>query len=148
MKNRNVLGFLFILFGLVLLYISYDYFESANDFISKTVLTRGEIVGFKVQKSKGLRPDSFKEHYPIIKFRTIQGEEVKFISSLPYNPERHKIGDWIEIRYQPRNPQNAEIYSFYSLWSKFFAVFIAGFIFALIGAIAIYRYFNPKNNAS
>ena len=149
MKNLRILGFIFIVLGLGLLLISFNYYEQATVFIQRTVITTGTIVSYEIDRAVSDEDLStpVKNYYPVISFETVKGKKITFKSKSTYNPAQYKVGDQLSVRYNPKNPQEAEVFSVYALWIRFAVVFIFGLIFTLIGWFEVYRSLHVNNNA-
>jgi hypothetical protein len=53
---------------------------------------------------------------PIVEFTIPSGEKIRFTSDFGSRPAGHKIGQSVNIRYDPSDPQKAEIESAMNLW--------------------------------
>lgn len=53
---------------------------------------------------------------PVVEFATPSGEKIRFTSDFGSLPARHKIGQSVNVRYDPLDPQKAEIESAMNLW--------------------------------
>lgn len=50
-------------------------------------------------------------YYPTIEFTTLDKRVIQFESSFGSEPARHRIGQMLKVRYDPRNPEKAEVES-------------------------------------
>jgi len=66
---------------------------------------------------------------PMVEFTLTSGEKLRFTSEFGTLPASNKIGDVVKVRYDPANPQQAEIESGMSLW-------LAPLILVFMGLIA------------
>jgi len=56
-------------------------------------------------------------YYPRIRFQTASGREIFFLrEDVGTNPPWHKLGETVNVLYDPRNPSAARIKSWWSLW--------------------------------
>ncbi|HEU0296886.1 MAG TPA: DUF3592 domain-containing protein [Anaerolineales bacterium] len=53
---------------------------------------------------------------PVVEFTAPSGEKVRFTSEFGSRPASHSIGQSVAVRYDPADPQKAEIESAMSLW--------------------------------
>jgi hypothetical protein len=83
---------------------------------------------------------------PVVEFSLPSGEKVRFTSEFGSRPAGHQIGQSVNVRYDPADPQKAEIESGMTLW-------LAPVIYVFIGAIAcclsitflaVYAFANPS----
>jgi hypothetical protein len=53
---------------------------------------------------------------PVVEFTTSSGEKIRFTSEFGSRPTGHKVGQSVNVRYDPVDTQKAEIESTMSLW--------------------------------
>jgi len=53
---------------------------------------------------------------PVVEFTTSSGEKIRFTSEFGSRPAGHKIGQSVNVRYDPSDPQKAEIDSAMNQW--------------------------------
>ena len=53
---------------------------------------------------------------PVVEFTTPSGEKIRFTSEFGSRPASHAIGQSVAVRYDPADPQKAEVESAMSLW--------------------------------
>ena len=66
---------------------------------------------------------------PVVEFTTLTGEKIRFTSEFGSRPAGYKVGQSVNVRYDPVDTQNAEIESTMNLW-------LAPLIFVFMGVIA------------
>jgi hypothetical protein len=66
---------------------------------------------------------------PVIEFTIPSGEKIRFTSGFGSRPASHRIGQVVNLRYEPTDPHKAEVESALSLW-------LVPLIMAFIGMIA------------
>ena len=66
---------------------------------------------------------------PVVEFTIPSGEKIRFTSEFGLRPASHTIGQSIAVRYDPADPQIAEVESAISLW-------LAPLIMVFMGVIA------------
>ena len=77
-------------------------------------------------------------HSPRIRFKTLSGREVTFDSALSSLPSAWRIGSTVRVRYQPDQPQAAEIDSLVAMWLApgVLGLLAVAFWFVGVGAVA------------
>ena len=53
---------------------------------------------------------------PVVEFTAFSGEKIKFTSEFGSRPAGYKVGQSVNVRYDPVDTQNAEIESTMNLW--------------------------------
>lgn len=53
---------------------------------------------------------------PVVEFTATSGEKIRFTSDFGSRPAGHKVGQSVNVRYDPDDPQKAEIDSAMNLW--------------------------------
>lgn len=74
-------------------------------------------------------------YYPVVRFKSAQGGDFIFTDDAGAYPPDFQVGDSIEVLYDPINPLDASINSWFSLWMGPVAFITVGLlpILALIG---------------
>ena len=86
---------------------------------------------------------------PVVEFPVPSGETIRFTSDFGSLPARHKIGQSVNIRYDPVDPQKAEIESAMNLWLiplilVFMGVIACCLAMAFLGAYALGLSSSPR----
>lgn len=128
-------GVIAIAIGLAILFLGYQWRTWTQQRIETMVTAQGTVVEVvaRTRMSDGERKTSF---YPIVEFRTAAGDVIRFESSTGSNPPSHRVGETVNIFYNPQTPQDALIDS-WDLWIPSTIVMGVGSVFALIGGLAI-----------
>jgi hypothetical protein len=66
---------------------------------------------------------------PVVEYALPSGETIRFTSEFGSRPAGHRVGQSVNVRYDPADPQKAEIESTVSLW-------LVPLILAFMGVIA------------
>lgn len=132
MNSKNVLGYIFLAIGLLLLVMDLFVARSTSNFISasekaKGVVIRNDYVG-------GSRSASYR---PIVRFVTAKGRTVEFASGIASSPPSYNESDEVEVLYNPENPQKAEINDFISMWLIVMILTFIGTIFSGVGLLVL-----------
>jgi len=104
-------------------------------YVSKTKIVSGTIV-------RTAETDFRNSHYyiPIVDFTALDGQTQEFKSKTMDSPAKYKIGDKVDVIYDPANPTDAEINYPLNIWSEPGSTAIIGLLFIFIGIFA-----KPKN---
>jgi hypothetical protein len=96
-------------------------------------IATGTVVGFE----SGTDSDGDTVYYPLIKFWTITEQVIEFKHSFATNSPRLQVGQEVRVIYNPENPQEAKLKSFFSMW--LFPIFLGlfGLPFLLAGLAAL-----------
>ncbi len=73
-------------------------------------------------------------YHPVVEFKSSAGETVKFESEFGSVPASHQVGQSVEVRYNPSNPQEAEVDSPMSNW---LGLGIAGFMGVIAACLGL-----------
>jgi hypothetical protein len=134
MKLGKLLFSLFAVIGIGLVVGAWLMFESRQTFLAAAVPAEGTVVGLDmVRSSSGSRSGSSYSYYPIVRFRTVDGEDVEFRSSSGSNPPSYRRGERVVVLYDPQTPEIAEIDSFFSLWGGILILAFVGVVFGTVG---------------
>jgi hypothetical protein len=143
-KNNKIFAIFVLSFGLPglgLLLGSFFAFNSTQNFLEKSVTATGTVIDLRLEYSE----DS-NVYYPLVKFQTENGKEIKFKSSFGTNPPAYQVGEEVSIIYLPDNPNKAQINSFWSLWFLSILLLGMGTVFTAIGFGFLWWIIFPKKN--
>ncbi len=134
----TIVGGIFGLVGLVLLSVAIAIAVSTAGFLASAGRTDGTVVGLAERTSTTRGSDGHTRRttvwYPTVEF-TVGGRRYAFQSSTGSNPPSHERGESVPVAYDPSDPSDARIASF---WSAFLAPLIVGglgVVFTPIGAV-------------
>jgi len=71
---------------------------------------------------------------PVVEFTIPSGERIRFTSEFGSRPASHTVGQSVAVRYDPAEPQKAEVESTMSLW---LVPLIMGFMGLIAGCLAV-----------
>jgi hypothetical protein len=76
-----------------------------------------------------------KGYRPVVQFVPPDSAPVRFTSSLGSSPPAFRVGEHVEVRYNPDNPQDASIDQYWQLWflPTLFGIFSVSFLVVGIG---------------
>ncbi len=131
MDVLKLIGSIFALTSVILLGAGVYTYNQTKKFIEHSVTAQGVVVGFASQSSSR---GPGQTHCPIIRFQTHQGETITARGSLCSSPPSYKKAEKVTVRYDPKDPQNISIDSFFELW--FLTLILSG-IGAVMGAVGV-----------
>jgi len=104
-------------------------FLSTRDFIGEAATTGGVVIDLE----RAQDADGNDSYYPRVQFET-NGRSYQFRGQVGSGRGTFKVGEPVEILYDPADPYHARINSFIQLW--FFPMFLGGMgvVFTAIGA--------------
>lgn len=133
------LGLMSLLFGT----ISIVFYQRTLSLLAGGTNTTGSVIRLEYTSSVG--NSNSGSYYPVIRFKTESGEEMKLRSHYRCPPPEYRVGDTVKIIYNKDNPKDWSIegwMDFYFLPSMFGAASAA---LAIANAIVItYKAFKPK----
>jgi hypothetical protein len=106
-------------------------FLSTRDFIGEAATTGGVVIDLEREQDA----DGNDSYYPRVQFET-NGRSYQFRGQVGSGYGTFKVGEQVEVLYDPADPHHARINSFVQLW--FFPLFLGamGVVFTAIGAAA------------
>lgn len=128
-------GPIMLVIGLGVLFLGLQWCAYTQNQIAAMIPAEGRIVDVvsRTSTSDGERKTFF---YPVVEFRTVDGESIRFQGSTGRNPAAYRAGDTVKVLYDPQTPQSALIDSWEVWIPSGFLIGIGG-IFALMGALAL-----------
>jgi hypothetical protein len=127
MKGSGILNFAFLLIGIALLAVALYLYRNTSNFIDSARKAQGTVV-------------ALRSGAPEVKFRTEQGREIQFTSSVSSKPPSYSVGETVEVLYPPDQPDKAEVNSFMTLWLGVIIVGVLGTVFSLIGLALVFAF--------
>ena len=128
-------GALFLLFGVGALVGGIVWGVNTKRFVDGASRASGTVIELQRRQSSS---DDSPSYYPVVRFTDAGGKDVTFTSSTGSNPPSKREGDKVDVLYDPRNPEKAELNSFFALW--FGPLMVAGLfgtLFPLAGVAII-----------
>lgn len=112
-------------------------FKSHSKFMQTAVRTMGKIVEVRTERRTDTDQDGYSSNYnafiPVISFN-VDGIEHSFVSTVESRSKRkYKVGNSIDIYYDPQNPANAKVKSTVNNWIMPFVIIIVGVMMIFIG---------------
>jgi hypothetical protein len=126
---------IFGMIGIIMGSVSIGVYMSTQNMLAHATKVSGTVVDLQYRRgSKGGGVYS-----PIVKFRTVEGKDIQDSASFGSDPPSHKVGDIVEVVYDPQSPEKSwQINSFWDLYflPALFGLF--GVIFTSVGLIVGY----------
>ncbi|MGQ9483338.1 DUF3592 domain-containing protein [Chloroflexus sp.] len=114
-----LIGLFFAIIGAVVIFAGWLWQHSTCERLSTMISGTGTVVELlKVQ-----RPGETANFYPIVEFRTQTGEFIRFEGSTGVSENTYRVGQQVDILYDPQFPQDARLtrglsYGYLLLWSS------------------------------
>ena len=108
-----LIGILFVLIGLAVLIGGVVTAVKQSRKTARGATASGTVVDL-VQRV--FNPGSAGVYCPLVQFTTASGQPVRFESGFGTMPASHRVGQTIAVRYDPDDPQKAEVDSATSRW--------------------------------
>jgi len=121
------------LIGLGLAFWGWNERQNTQEFIAAAETAPGQVVDVIVKTDS----DGDPMYYPEFTFTTAAGENVQVRSNVGSNPPAHRVGDKIEILYDPNQPLNAKVNSFSGVWLLPTILLGIGGLFILFGVLGL-----------
>ncbi len=130
-----VSGLIAVAIGLGVLYLGQLWRTHTQQQIATMVKAQGTVV--EVVSRTKLRDGERKTlFYPIVEFRTANDEAVRFEDAMGSNPATYRVGDTVEVLYDPQTPQSAMIDS-WMIWLPSTIVMGFGGFIAVMGGLTL-----------
>ncbi len=91
---------------------AWSYFRQKSQKESRVPAT-GTVVELVQRATTGGRTGIF---CPVVEFSVPPGQTIRFTSDFGSRPASHKVGQTVNVRYDPSDPQKAEIESGMATW--------------------------------
>jgi hypothetical protein len=103
---RNIL-LLFASIGVILLGVAVIAYTKKRDYLSTAVQVPGVVVG--LEKAH----DVF---HPVFSYVTEDERPLKFTGGIGSNPPAWRVGEAVQVYYDPAFPEDAEVQGFFTQW--------------------------------
>ncbi|WP_018915928.1 DUF3592 domain-containing protein [Vreelandella zhanjiangensis] len=135
MRVIAIVKYLTLIVGLGLLIAAFYLYQSSSSFLDGAVTTEGTVIELVRSRSE----DSIT-YRPVVQFTSQNNSTIEFLSTTGSNPPSYSPGQRVEVMYDPSNPVDAKLKSFFSLWG---APLIVGGLGALFFLTGIAGFFVP-----
>lgn len=114
-----------ILAAIVPLGVSAYLFMNTRKFVNAATKTKGTVI--RLDPREGSKGGTI--YLPIFEFRTLDGQVITVAHDSAQKPAQYKVGQSIDVLYNPENPQDAKISGSTNLY-------MLPVIFAVVGVVA------------
>jgi len=128
MKTIAIIKYAFTIIGIGMLVGATFLYRSTDLFLTEAIKTEGTVV--ELVRSQSSDSTTYR---PVVQFNSQNDQAVEFVSSTGSNPPSYSKGDKIEVLYHSKDPQNAKINDFFSLWGGPVIFGGMGGVFFLVG---------------
>jgi hypothetical protein len=101
-----------------------------RNFIRRSSEVSGKVI--RLERSK-TRDRYGYEYAPVFSFTTAEGKSCTVTSDVSSSPPGFSIGESVRVRYDPVNPENARIHTFFQTWGIAVISGIVGLAFIGVG---------------
>ncbi|MBC8032233.1 MAG: DUF3592 domain-containing protein [Pyrinomonadaceae bacterium] len=124
----TVVSSIFTLAGAALLVAAGRQFIRTRAFLRNSASAVGIVIA--LTEDRGGDEISY---FPRVTFKTPSGNDITFQSGMGSSSQARSIGDSVAVRYQPDQPQAAEIDAFMTLWGLTLLFGGLGVVFLFVG---------------
>ena len=117
-----------LLIGIGLLIASLLVIKDRLSFIRNNEKTTGTVI--RIDKEKDSDGDSYR---PVFSFKTRSNEEIIFKRPYLSNPPSWEVGEETTIVYDPANPTNAKLYTYFGVFGLATILMAVAMPFIIIG---------------
>lgn len=126
------------LIGAAMLLFGWQWRTHTQEYVAASVHTSGTVIEV-VSQTRTRGGEHRPLFYPVVEFKTPAGEVVRFQDRTGSNPPAHRVGETVEVLYDPARPEAATIASWTNLWLPSTVLLAAGGIFVLFGVLTFLR---------
>jgi hypothetical protein len=112
-----------------------SYFR-INRFLSHCIETRGEVIRLERTRSSG--EFGSYDYAPVFQFQSANGDSITITSDVASSPAGFSEGQSVLVRYDPTNPSDAKIHSFFQTWGGCVIPAWVGIIFLAVTAFKLH----------
>ncbi|MBC8144587.1 MAG: DUF3592 domain-containing protein [bacterium] len=130
MKVLKILGFVFGGIGLAMLVAAFAIYANTQSFADSATRADGVVIGLAQSQSHSSKSSSY---FPVIQYQTSSGETTTFQSNSGSSPPAFEVGERVTVLYDPAQPADASIDSFWQLYALPAIFGIIGLVFFAVG---------------
>jgi hypothetical protein len=129
-----LVGVLFVLIGIAVLISGAVGAVKQSRKAARGVAATGTVVDLV---KRVFNPGSAGVYCPVVDFTTATGQPVRFESQFGTMPASHRVGQSIAVRYDPADPQKAEVDSATANWFVPGCTIAMGLLFLMMGLVFV-----------
>ena len=129
-----LVGLLFVLIGVAVLIGGIVAAVKQARKSARGVAATGTVVDLA---RRVFNPGSAGVYCPVIDFTTVTGQPVRFESQFGKMPASHRVGQTVAVRYDPADPQKAEVDSATANWFVPGCTIAMGLGFLVMGVVFV-----------
>jgi hypothetical protein len=143
MKNLWIVGSLFFVIGIGMLFAGVSWWRSNAAFAEHAVAGEGTVSDLLFRRSSSSSSSSSSSkssgtYVPVIDFTAPNGSRIHITGSSGSNPPAYSRGDKVKLLFDPENPEKAVIDSFGERKAGPLILCGLGSVFALVGGFVLY----------
>lgn len=125
--------------GGAMVFFGWRSYNTTKNFMDRAERASGTVVEVVARSGTDSNGNPTTYYYPVVEFRTASGQSVRQQAATGSNPPSHRVGETVEMVYDPSDPQGARINDFTSIWLLPAVLLGIGAIFALAGVGAFFN---------
>jgi hypothetical protein len=132
-SGMKIFSLIFGGLGVLLLLIAGVVYLGEANFLRRAEPATGTVV----ELFRSIHDEGGNSYCPVFQFTTREGHVVSYRGNVCASPPAYKVGDRVELFYDPADLNHVQMNSF---WSKYVGVFVLGVIgapFTLLGLISL-----------
>lgn len=119
--------------GFLLLVLAAVVFVGEAAFLNRAKT----VVGTVGELYKSIHDEGGNSYCPVFRFTTQDGRTVNYRSNVCASPPAYKIGDKVDLYYDPENINEVQMNDFWSKYAGVFVLAVVGMPFSLAGLVAL-----------
>ena len=129
-QNNEILGLVCLIASLCAFIFSLIYVVRTKRFIRRSAEVDGKVIRLERDEDRG-GTTHYVCYAPVFSFTVADGNTYTVTSKISSSPADFSVGDSVRVRYDPANPTDARIHTFFETWG-------AAVIFGLVGLIFVF----------
>ena len=134
MAGVILVGLIFLVIGVAVLISGIVAAVKRKRKSAQAAPATGTVVNLE---KKIFSPGSAGVYCPVVQFTTSTGQQIQFESDFGTMPASHRVGQTIAVRYDPANPQAAEVDSATANWFVPGCTIVMGILFFAMGLVCV-----------
>lgn len=130
----QLIGGLLLLIGPCALIYAVVATRRTTDFLRRSTETSGEVI--RLERSRGTGRGS-RGYAPVFSFTAADGKTFTVTSDVASSPPAFAAGDHVRVRYDPTDPINARIHTFFQTWGQAVILAFVGAVFIVVGLVFV-----------